>query len=169
MTDRDTATAGSNLGGYGGSEHGGGGQKPGVSQPKAEDAGAKASQALGTAKDKAQDVGAKASQAMDTAKEKTDQLSSQAMATADVGMDKAADGLDRAADLLREQSSRFGGVSTRNAVAMTADRLDQAGQYLRDKDTDQLMADVEALVRRKPAESLLVAAGLGLLLSKVLR
>jgi ElaB/YqjD/DUF883 family membrane-anchored ribosome-binding protein len=52
---------------------------------------------------------------------------------------------------------------------MVADKLDAASVYLRDKDSQQLMADLEALVRRKPTESLLVAAGVGFLFSKILR
>jgi ElaB/YqjD/DUF883 family membrane-anchored ribosome-binding protein len=47
--------------------------------------------------------------------------------------------------------------------------LDQAARYLQDKDSAQLIADLEALVRRKPTESLLVAAGVGFLLSKIVR
>jgi predicted nucleotidyltransferase len=45
--------------------------------------------------------------------------------------------------------------------------LESTGSYLREKDTDQLMSDIEALIRRKPVESLLVAAGAGFVLSKI--
>jgi len=55
------------------------------------------------------------------------------------------------------------------AAAKTADTLDSASQFLQNKDTGQLMDDVEALVRQKPVESLLIAAGIGFVLSKIVR
>ncbi len=56
-----------------------------------------------------------------------------------------------------------------SVATKAADRLDAAAQYLKDKDSQQLMADLEGLVRRKPTQTLLVAAGVGFLLSKVVR
>jgi ElaB/YqjD/DUF883 family membrane-anchored ribosome-binding protein len=54
-------------------------------------------------------------------------------------------------------------------AVQAADRLDAAAKYLKDKDSQQLMTDLEELVRRKPTQTLLVAAGVGFLLSKVVR
>jgi ElaB/YqjD/DUF883 family membrane-anchored ribosome-binding protein len=81
-------------------------------------------------------------------------------------MDQAASGLDQAASKLREQGGQQGGT-VGNAAATAADSLEGASSYLREKDTDQLMDDLESLIRRKPTESLLVAAGIGFVLSKV--
>ena len=109
----------------------------------------------------------KAGQAVDTARQKAGQAARQAEAKADEGIDKAAGGLDRTADMLRERGGQQGGVS--GAATMVADRMDQAAQYLREKDTNQLMTDLEELVRRRPLESFAAAVGVGFLLSKALR
>jgi hypothetical protein len=39
---------------------------------------------------------------------------------------------------------------------------------LRGRDSEQMMSDLEELVRKKPLESLLVAAGVGYLISRAL-
>ncbi len=125
----------------------------------------KAKEAVGQAQQKA---GA----AMETAKEKTDQVTDQATTKVDAGIDKAAGGLDKLADTIRgraESAGESGGSPMLSRATMVADRLDTAAQYLRGKDTDQLVTDLEALVRRKPTQSLLVAAGVGFLLSRARR
>lgn len=87
---------------------------------------------------------------------------------ADQGIDAATSGLTQAADMLRSQGEQQGG-SVGSVATKTAERLDSASQYLQGKDSEQLLNDLEALARRKPVESLLVAAGVGFVLSKVLR
>lgn len=68
---------------------------------------------------------------------------------------------------------RSKGEEQSGSVATTAtkadEKLDSASQYLQGKDTDQLLIDLEALARRNPVESLLVAAGVGFVLSKLFR
>ena len=131
------------------------------SQPSATD---RVREAAGQAQDKA-------SHAVDTGKQKAGQVAEQASAKADAGIEKAAGGLDRAADMLREKGQSMGGEggTMQAAATKTAEQLDKAAQFLEGKDTDQLMAELEALVRRRPTESLLVAAGVGFLLAKALR
>ena len=135
----------------------------------------KATQVAGRAQEKATQVTGqvqeKATQVAGQAQEKAAQVAEQATAKADVGIDKAAGGLDQAADMLRQKGEQMGsqGSAASSIVTQAATRLDAASQYLKDKDTDQLMADLEDLVRRKPAQTLLVAAGVGFLLSKVVR
>ncbi len=149
-----------------------GGQDTGSTGDQAKE---KATQAADTAKDKAGQAAdtakQKAGEAADTAKQKAGEVADQASTKVDVGMDKAAGGLDKAASLLRDKSASMGGEgSTVQSVATkAATQLDTASQYLQQKDTDQLMADLEGLVRQKPAQTLLVAAGVGFLLSKVVR
>lgn len=125
--------------------------------------------------DKANEAKAKGQQAMDQAsqkgqqaKEKAGQAAHQAEAKADQGMDKTASGLDQAADKLREQGGQQGGTMG-SMASTTADTLESASSYLRDKDTNQLMDDLESMIRRKPTESLLAAAGIGFVLSKIFR
>ncbi len=125
----------------------------------------KAKEAVGQAQQKA-------GSAMDTAKQKTDQIADQAATKVDAGIDKAAGGLDKLADTIRgraESSGESGASPLLSRATMVADKLDVTAQYLRGKDTDQLITDLEALVRRKPTQSMLVAAGVGFLLSKTLR
>lgn len=127
-------------------------------------------QATGKAQEKGKEavdsVRQKTSEVADKAQEKVSEVSGKAQEKADQGIDKASSGLGQAADMLRQQGEQRGGTVA-SAATMTAEKLDGAGQYLKDKDTDQLLTDLESLIRRKPVESLLVAAGAGFLLSKI--
>jgi ElaB/YqjD/DUF883 family membrane-anchored ribosome-binding protein len=121
-------------------------------------------------KDKAADVAGtaqqKAGEVADQAQQKAGELTGQAHTMSDKGLDSAAAGLGQAASMLREQGEgRDGTLGT--AAGKTAETLDQASTYLRDHDTDQLVTDLEAMVRQRPVESVLVAAGIGFLLSKI--
>ncbi len=125
--------------------------------------------ALSTAKDKASQMTEQAGAALGTVKEKATQVTDQASTTVDAGMDKAATGLDSLAGTLRDRGESMGGGSVGTMATTAADKLQSGAEALRSTDTEQLMADLEALVRRKPIESVLVAAGIGFLLSKVVR
>jgi ElaB/YqjD/DUF883 family membrane-anchored ribosome-binding protein len=108
----------------------------------------------------------KAGHMAETVQEKASALPGQGHAMSDKGLDSAASGLGQAASMLRHQGdSREGTLGT--AASKTAETLEQASTYLHDKDTDQLVTDLESLVRKRPVESVLVAAGIGYLLSKV--
>jgi ElaB/YqjD/DUF883 family membrane-anchored ribosome-binding protein len=108
----------------------------------------------------------KGEEALSTAKERAGDMASQAQARTDQGMQRAAEGMSHAAEALRQRGEgQSGAMGT--AASTAANTLDEAGSYLRDKDTDQLLQDIEALIRRKPVESLLVAAGAGFVLSKL--
>lgn len=104
----------------------------------------------------------------EAARAKIDDLGASAQAKADEGLDAAASGLGQAAEKLREQGEAHEGTAG-TAATRAADALDSASTYLRDKDSDQLLTDLEELVRRKPVETLLAAAGIGFVLSKLLR
>lgn len=108
----------------------------------------------------------KGQEVADQAKSKANEMTSKAESKADEGMDKAASQLDTAADKLREQGESKGGKAA-TAATTVADKLDGASGYLREKDSDQILTDLEDLVRRKPVESLVAAAGIGLLLSRI--
>jgi len=120
-----------------------------------------AKNAAGAAQEKGKEVA-------DQAKQKAGQAADQAQQKADQGIDKAASGLDQVADKLRQQGEQRGGTVA-SVATTTAEKLDSASQYLRDKDSAQVLDDIEALVRRKPVESLFVAAGVGFVVSKILR
>ena len=122
-----------------------------------------------TAKEKAGQVTEQAGAMLDTAKDRATQMTDQATSAVDTGMDKAASGLDTAAGTLRDRGESMGGGSMASLATTAADKMEAGAQLLREKDTEQIVSDLEALVRRKPVESLLVAAGIGFVLSKIVR
>ena len=86
----------------------------------------------------------------------------------DAGMQKSAESLKSVADKARSMSEgRDGTVGSLGTQA--ADAIEKGAGYLEQGDSEQLMRDLEAMVRRRPVESLLVAAGAGFVLSKVIR
>lgn len=111
----------------------------------------------------------KAKDALGGVQQKAGDLGGQATDKADAGMEKAVGGLDSLASTLRDKSESMGQGQVQSVAAAAAVRLQSGADVLRGKDTDQLVAELESLVRRKPAESLAVALGLGFLLSKAFR
>jgi ElaB/YqjD/DUF883 family membrane-anchored ribosome-binding protein len=110
----------------------------------------------------------KGEEAMGQAKAKASEFGDQAHHKADEGLDKASTGLHSAAEKLREQGGQHEG-QVGDLASTAAEKLDSASGYLRERDTDQMVSELEDLVRRKPVESLLVAAGVGLLLSRLFK
>jgi len=110
-----------------------------------------------------------ADKVISTAAQKASDLTDQATTTADAGIEKAAAGLDTLANTVRERSQSMGGGQLESVATAAADRLASGAEMLRGQSTEQLMTELEALVRRKPVESLLVAAGVGFVLSRALR
>lgn len=104
-----------------------------------------------------------------TATSKIGDVASQAGEKADAGMEKAVSGMDSLAGTLRQKSESMGSGQIQSVATIAADKIESGAELLRGKDTDQLMNELEALVRRKPVESMLVAAGVGFILSKALR
>jgi ElaB/YqjD/DUF883 family membrane-anchored ribosome-binding protein len=114
---------------------------------------------VGEATEKARDV-------VTDVQHKAGELGSQATAKADAGMQKAAGGLDSLASTLREKSETMGGGQAQSLAATAAEKIEAGAEKLRSTDTDQMVSELESLVRRRPVESLLVAAGIGYLLSR---
>lgn len=124
---------------------------------------------LSTAKDKASQVTDQAGSMLSTAKEQASNLTGQASSVADTGMEKAVSGMDSLAGTLRERGESMGNSQVSSIATTAADKIEAGAEMLRGKDTDQIVTDLEALVRRKPVESVLVAAGIGFVLSKIVR
>lgn len=108
----------------------------------------------------------RAKDALSGVSDKAGGFGSQATAKADSGMDKAAGGLDSLATMVRGRGESLGEGQVASFATGAADRLESGAEMLRGTDSDQLMTDLEALIRRRPVESLLVAAGIGYLLSR---
>jgi ElaB/YqjD/DUF883 family membrane-anchored ribosome-binding protein len=83
-------------------------------------------------------------------------------------MQKSADGLKKAADKTRTMSEEHGGPMG-SIGSQAAGVMEKGADYLEQGDTEQMIQDLEAMVRRRPMESLLIAAGAGFLLSKAMR
>jgi hypothetical protein len=137
------------------------------------------SSSTGGAQDKARDAMDKAKGTMDQVQHKAGELSDQASAKAsqmgdqatqkaDQGKDMAADKLHQGAEMLRDRTQSMGDGQMSNMATMAAERLDQGAEFLRSKDTEQLITELEGVIRRRPVESLLVAVGAGYLLSRAL-
>ena len=110
----------------------------------------------------------KAGEMAGQAQEKAGEMAGQAQEKADMGLQKTAESLEKAAETLRQKAEGQDG-SMSNVATTAADALEQGAGYLKGTDTEQLLDDLEAMVRQRPVESLLVAAGVGFVVSKALR
>jgi ElaB/YqjD/DUF883 family membrane-anchored ribosome-binding protein len=104
----------------------------------------------------------------DDGKLKAGEMAGMAQERADQGIDKAADSMDKAADMMRQKGSEQGGT-VGNVAGSAADAMESASAFLKDTDTSQMMDQLEAYIRKNPTQSLLVAAGIGFVLSKAFR
>jgi ElaB/YqjD/DUF883 family membrane-anchored ribosome-binding protein len=84
-------------------------------------------------------------------------------------MEKAAGGLGTVAEAIRGKSESMPEGQMQSIATTAAEKIESGAEMLRQKDSDQMIADLEAFVRSKPVESLLVAAGIGFLFSKAMR
>jgi len=108
----------------------------------------------------------KAKEAMSGVTEMASGIGSQATSKADAGIEKAAGGLESLATTLRDRGESMGEGQVGSLATAAAERMSSGAEMLRGKDTEQMMTDLEALIRRRPMESLLVAAGIGYLISR---
>lgn len=117
---------------------------------------------------KAEEMADKAKHAAEDSKQKVGEMAGKAQERADEGIDKAAESMDKAAEMVRQKGNEQGG--TVGSVAGTAaDAMESASAFLRDTDTGQMMDQLETYIRKNPTQSLLIAAGVGLVLSKAFR
>ena len=108
-----------------------------------------------------------ADKVISTTTRKAGSLADQATSSMDAGIEKASGGLDTLAGAIRDKSPSLGGAQSMANTA--ADKIEAQAEMLRGQSADQMISDLEALVRRRPVESMLVAAGAGFILSKALR
>jgi len=101
--------------------------------------------------------------------EKAGGLVDQAKPAVDTGIDKAASGLQSAAETIRQRGESMGDGQMASVATTAAEKLEAGANMLSGTDTDALVVELENMVRRKPVESLLVAAGIGFLLAKAVR
>jgi hypothetical protein len=131
----------------------------------AQTAGPVIDRAQQTASPLVEQVQDKAGQAMDVAKQQTtSRLAEQ--------KDHAAESLGAIADALRQSGQRLR-EQNQGAVAPYAERaaagIERASGYLRQRDVNQIVTEVEGYARRQPAVFLGGAAALGLLAARFLK
>ena len=106
----------------------------------------------------------------DTATQVKDKVSDMGHAAADKiddNRDAAAGGLDKAATALHEKAESLPGREKVTSLAhATADKLSSTADYVREHNVNQMMADVETLVRNNPGRSLLAASVVGFLVGR---
>lgn len=107
------------------------------------------------------------SDAAKTVKDKTQEFGRDAMNKIEENRVSAAGALHNAASTLHQKAEKM--PNGPDMAHSAADRVEAVASYLQGHDTKQMMADVEAVVRRNPGPSLLVAGALGFLIGRAIR
>jgi ElaB/YqjD/DUF883 family membrane-anchored ribosome-binding protein len=120
--------------------------------------------------DAAQGVKERVSDTAATAKEKASEVGARAADQVDARRGPAADALESAAATVHEKAERLpGGETVRGAAHSAAEKLDSTAGYIREHDVRAMTSDLEAIVRRNPGPSLLIAAAIGFLIGRAFR
>lgn len=90
-----------------------------------------------------------------------------AASAVDRNMKTAAGALQNTATAIRDRVPASGKVN--ELATATADKIETTARYLRDHDTQDMVAGVESLVRRNPGASLASALAVGFLIGTALR
>jgi ElaB/YqjD/DUF883 family membrane-anchored ribosome-binding protein len=131
--------------------------------------GSSGSSTMDQAKETMQSVKENTDKVIDTVGSKASEVGDRATQQADAGMEKAASGMDSLAGTLRDRGQSMEEGQLQSAAMTAADKLESGAEKLRQTDTDQLIAQLETMIRQRPVESLVVAAAAGYLFSKALR
>ena len=100
-------------------------------------------------------------------KQKVSELGRSATNKIDENRDAAASGLKEAASILDEKAEGLpGGEKITGLAHATADKLSSTADYVREHNVNQMMTDVETLVKNNPGASLLTAAVIGFLVGR---
>lgn len=112
----------------------------------------------------------KAAQAAGQAKEKAGEMAHSATQAIDDRREQASSMMGTAAEQLRERGESLpGGERTTEMAAMAADKVEATSTYIREHDVNDMMTDLETLVRNHPTQSLIAAAAAGFLVGRMLR
>jgi ElaB/YqjD/DUF883 family membrane-anchored ribosome-binding protein len=120
----------------------------------------KAAEATQKAQEKASEVGQKA-------QEKASEVADRAQQKVDEGIHTAAGGVESTAQKIREKTEGSGTLE--DAGAKVADTMERTAGYLREKDSAQLMDDLEQYVREHPMQAIAGAVIGGFVISRILR
>ncbi|HET6615987.1 MAG TPA: hypothetical protein VFH62_08875 [Dehalococcoidia bacterium] len=115
--------------------------------------------------DQAQRSGTQSRQEMS---QKATEFTEKTREKADEGMQKAAGGMEDTAQKLRDRTEDKGGMQAK-AGEKVAEGMEKTAGYLREKDTQQIMDDVEQYVREHPVQAIAGALFGGFVIARILR
>jgi hypothetical protein len=115
----------------------------------------------GSTQEQAEDLAGKA-------KESAGQYAEKAQEQIDRGTDQAAGGLDKAADALRERTRDSDGMGAQ-AGTRVAEGMETAAGYLREHNSEDMLADLEHYVKAHPTTALAGAVVAGFFIGRILR
>ncbi|MFN0130553.1 MAG: CsbD family protein [Verrucomicrobiales bacterium] len=95
---------------------------------------------------------------------KAQELGAAAVSTASEAATAVGEQIGSLAGVIREHAPQDGGMAT--AATAVAGGLESASTYLKEKDYENLAADLTALVRNYPIHALVVGVGVGYLLAR---
>ena len=104
------------------------------------------------------------------AKDKAQSLVHAAAATVDQNRGSAARVLANTASTIRDSAPRLpGGEGVTRLARAAAEEIDTTAQYVREHDTQEMLADLKTFVTRHPTASIVGAAVLGVLVGRGFR
>jgi ElaB/YqjD/DUF883 family membrane-anchored ribosome-binding protein len=101
------------------------------------------------------------------AQDKASEMGQKAQEKVDQGMDSAAGGMESAASKLREQAENMDGMPAQ-AGTKVADTMERTAGYLRERDSAEIMDDIEQYVREHPMQAVAGAIAGGFLIGRIL-
>jgi ElaB/YqjD/DUF883 family membrane-anchored ribosome-binding protein len=110
----------------------------------------------------------RASDMANRAKGKVQEWGDTAAAKIDEQRDTTAGALESAAGKMHDAADA-GAEKISSVVHSAAEGVQSTATYLREHDTRQMMADLEDIVRKRPGQSLLIAAAVGFLVGRAFR
>ena len=121
--------------------------------------------------DQATDIATKAKESISdtakTVKDKTQEFGRAAVTKIEENRVSAAGALHNAATSLHDNAAKL--PNGPDMAHSAAEKVDAVAGYLQGHDTKQMMADVEAVVKKNPVPSLLIAGALGFLMGRAFR
>ena len=118
--------------------------------------------------DEERSIQERAADVADKAQEKVSDYGSKLHEQADVNIDRAADGLEKAAEEMRSRMGDKGGVQSQVGTRV-ADSLDKTSQYLRDHQAEDIWNDMEHFVKEHPIQAAVTAAFAGFMVARMMK
>jgi ElaB/YqjD/DUF883 family membrane-anchored ribosome-binding protein len=117
-----------------------------------------------------QSLGEKLTETANQVQEKVSDIGRAAAGKVDENRSAAAGGLEKAAATLHEKAEALpGGEKVSEFAHATADKLSSTATYVREHDTNRMLADLETLVKNNPGPALLAAGVVGFLVGRAFR